>query len=287
MHPSALITNYGSTPLTSATVEFSVNGEVLQTVEWTGNLAFLEKTSVDAGDLSFVLEAENELSVNITSVNGVPDEYLKNNSEMFSFTESSNVNGSVISLFILLNNSPEETTWELKNSLGEVIESGGPYTNAGGVVSLPLSVSELGCYEFIMYDAGGNGLCCGDGPGYYALLGANNEPIFTGQSFGSEDRNQFAYGYVGLDESIKNDSFSIFPNPTTDKASLSMNLSQTVHVSYSINDLAGRSLYQNDLGIIEAGTHNFDNWMIDLPKGVYIVVIKTGNDIATSKLVIE
>lgn len=49
MSPRALITNNSAEPLTAATIEFAVNGQVVQTVNWTGSLAFRQTAVVEAG----------------------------------------------------------------------------------------------------------------------------------------------------------------------------------------------------------------------------------------------
>ena len=49
MSPEAVITNNSAAPLTAATVEFAVNGQVVQTVNWTGSLAFRQTAVVEAG----------------------------------------------------------------------------------------------------------------------------------------------------------------------------------------------------------------------------------------------
>lgn len=286
MHPIATISNYGSDPLTSATVDFLVNGEVIQSVEWTGNLNFLQRAEVDPGMLSFPIAEQNDLTVLISSTNGGDDDYPQNNSDVFSFEESPNVNGTNVSLFILLNNTPEETTWELLNSAGEVIQSGGPYSNPGTTVNQPLNVSELGCYEFVMYDAGGNGLCCGDGTGYYGIL-SDGDPIITGQPFTFEERNQFAYGYVGIPENAAKNLFEIYPNPAAEVATLRLTIENTSIASIRVTDLTGRALVQQDLGELQQGTYDFDQWVNELPQGLYMVTVVAGNQSATKKFMVK
>ncbi|MBZ0242175.1 MAG: T9SS type A sorting domain-containing protein, partial [Bacteroidales bacterium] len=287
MEPIATITNYGSDMLTSATIEFHVNGALAHTMDWNGNLDFLETATVDAGEISFDLQAENELNIVISQTNGQADDYPKNNTESFPFLESINVNGVNVSLFILLNNAPEETSWELINSNGEVIQSGGPYTTPNSVVSLPLEVSDLGCYEFVMYDSGGDGLCCGQGTGYYAVLGEGSDPLFTGQGFGYIDRNQFAYGYVGQQEIETASTAQLYPNPVGAARALNLEISKSADVSVSIYDISGKQLAQRELGMLQAGTHRLNDMINKLPKGLYIATMQIDGQLTNQKLTIE
>jgi len=287
MNPIVSITNYGSELFTSATIEFHINGTMVHSTDWTGSLDFLQTAVVDAGEIEFDLQAENELAIVISQTNGQGDDYPKNNTQTFPFMESINVNGVAVSLFILLNNAPEETSWELHNSFGELIQSGGPYTNPNSVVSMPLEVSDLGCYEFVMYDAGGDGLCCGQGTGYYAVLGEGSEPLFTGQGFGSVDRNQFAYGYVGQQELANETEIQLFPNPVSAQESLNLELSSSAQVTVSIYDISGKQLVKQDFGMLEAGTHNLSEIITALPKGLYITTIQTNDQLTNQKLTIK
>ena len=274
MEPVIELVNYGSETLTSATIDFVVNGETVHSMDWSGSLDFLENTLVDAGEISFFLQDENTMEVVISSTNGNDDDYPKNNTMTYEFLQSPNVNGVDVSLFILLNNAPEETSWELLNQSGEVVQSGGPYTNPNSVVSMSLEVSDLGCYEFIMYDAGGDGLCCSQGTGYYAVLGEGSDPLFTGQSFGSVDRNQFAYGYVGQNELSDKTSVKVYPNPIENGSSVFFELNHTTEVTATLYTVTGKQLGQIDFGKLTAGTHLVDQLTSKLTNGLYILSLE-------------
>jgi hypothetical protein len=274
MEPVIELVNYGSETLTSATIDFVVNGETVHSMDWSGSLDFLENTLVDAGEISFFLQDENTMEVVISSTNGNDDDYPKNNTMTYEFLQSPNVNGVDVSLFILLNNAPEETSWELLNQSGEVVQSGGPYTNPNSVVSMSLEVSDLGCYEFIMYDAGGDGLCCSQGTGYYAVLGEGSDPLFTGQSFGSVDRNQFAYGYVGQNELSDKTSVKVYPNPIENGSSVFFELNHSTEVTATLYTVTGKQLGQIDFGKLTAGTHVLDQLTSKLTNGLYILSLE-------------
>jgi hypothetical protein len=214
------------------------------------------------------------LEIVISGTNGVGDDYPKNNVMNYEFMQSPNVNGVNVSLFILLNNAPEETSWELINQAGDMVQAGGPYTNPNSVVSMPLEVSDLGCYEFIMYDAGGDGLCCGQGTGYYAVLGADSDPLFTGQSFGSIDRNEFAYGYVGQDEIASASGIKVYPNPLESGNTLFFSLGSISVVTAEVYTITGKLMGKADFGKLNPGNHSLDQLTDKLAKGIYILSLE-------------
>lgn len=287
MAPIVQIVNYGSAQMTDAVIDFEVNGEFIQSATWSGSLGFLETAMVSANEISFPLLTDNTLTAKVVSVNGADDDYLQNNSMDFNFTASPELGFSDVSLFILLNNFPEQNSWELLNSAGEIVQSGGPYTTPNSIVTLPLSVNSTDCYEFVMYDTGGNGLCCGDGLGYYAVLGSGSDPIFTGQSFGSVDRNQFSYGFVGINENKADFYVKIHPNPVSNEVTLNLELNTSSTVQFDVLDLAGRSLISRKLGLLPAGMHTFSQPVNILPKGVYTVIFRAEEKVSIKKLMIE
>lgn len=285
MQPRATLVNYGSTPLTSAIVDFKVNGNLVHSASWTGNLSFLQTVEIDAGELNFSLLPANNLQVEISSVNGGSDEYTGNNSRTFAFTQSPNLTGNV-TLFILLNNKPWETTWQLTNSAGEVVQSGGPYINPNTTQSIPLNLSGTDCYEFVIFDEGGNGLCCGDGLGYYAVLNSAGTPLFTGQSFGHSERNQLMYGYVGVPE-MKELSAVIYPNPAKDYFNFDLHLQSASDIIVEIYEPTGKRIHTQTYENIAAGLHQSTIKMPDNQKGLFLVNVRTNDSSKTFKLKVD
>ncbi len=287
MSPKAVITNNSSAPLTSATVEFAVNGQTVQTVNWTGSLAFRQTAVVEAGQISFGLLNSNELTATITTANGSADGYLANNTFALPFVSAPILTDPVM-VYLLLNTKPQETSWELLNGNGEVVQSGGPYTTPGAIITQVLNMPQGACYEFVIKDAAGNGLCCGDGIGFYAILeGSNTTPIFSGQSFGYEERNQIAYGFVGVDETNAETKIQLQPNPASNDFSFSLNLMQASEVKILIHDLSGRLMISNTFGQLEAGQHRLSQTVSDLTTGVYMVSIETADKFRTARLLVE
>lgn len=285
MEPSAQIVNYGSETMTSAVVNFKVNGEVLQTIEWSGNLGFLESATVDADLLVFEVQDENELEIEISSVNGVQDEYPKNNSFIMPFVISED-NPQPPVLFILLDNNPEEVTWEVRDSGGNIVDSGGPYTAAGTVISQQLQVSNVDCYTFTIYDAGGDGLCCSNGVGYYAVMGSGTDPMFTGQNFGSSETNEFYFGYVGLENQAESLEVALLPNPASEVVRLQLNMPSAAQALVQLTDLQGRELLKTTHSL-DAGMQTVSLDLSNLMNGLYMVNIIVDGQVITKKLMVE
>lgn len=285
MEPVAVIGNYGSATLTQATVAFKVNGQTLKTIEWSGNLSFLETVEVDAGLIEFALLEENELEVEITAVNGLTDEYPINNTYTMPFVISPDV-PQPPSLFILLDDNPEEITWELRNSSGEIVDSGGPYTTPNAIISQTLQVTSVGCYTFTIFDSGGNGLCCSHGIGYYALLNGNN-PLITGQDFGEKEINQLYYGYVGLEQAAENISVKMLPNPAKNEVTIQLGLTVDSNIEIQLTDLQGRKVLEQSVAQLSAGKQKLALDVSTLHPGMYLVNITINGRVISQKLLVE
>ena len=93
---------------------------------------------------------------------------------------------------ILLDNYPEETTWQITDAGGTVIASGGPYGSFpdGSTVTSVACLDVDACYDFTIFDSYGDGICCGYGNGAYTVTDANNT-YASGGSFGSSETTGF------------------------------------------------------------------------------------------------
>lgn len=94
-----------------------------------------------------------------------------------------------LKLEITFDDYPEETTWEMYDSSGNLIASGGSYN---GMTSFETNwCLPDGDYQFVIYDAYADGICCNYGNGSYALS-ANGALIFQGGTFGASQTVNFS-----------------------------------------------------------------------------------------------
>lgn len=163
-----MVRNTGSETLTSATLCVSINGQVQQT-PWTGELKPLEVASVRTPsftDFSLTSDKVNDVEIWIGNLNGNPaDESPRQHLSLTSAYAATNA----VRLTIMTDQKPEETTWALMNSAGDVVSKGGPYSEARKkiVVDLPLDCDD--CYQLELEDEGGDGITGSYGRGYFML----------------------------------------------------------------------------------------------------------------------
>jgi hypothetical protein len=99
---------------------------------------------------------------------------------------------------IMTDEYPWETTWEiLESGTSNVVGSGGPYNAYNTRFVEYICVEHSGCYDFVIYDEAGDGLCCDYGNGYYNVF-LNDSLVASGGEFDSlEVTSEIGYGCGG------------------------------------------------------------------------------------------
>ena len=94
--------------------------------------------------------------------------------------------GDQLVINITTDNYPSETYWQLIDQNGAVVQSinAGDLTLDNTSYSWNICPSVTGCYDFIIYDTYGDGICCTYGNGSYSLT-YNGNVVASGGSFGS------------------------------------------------------------------------------------------------------
>ena len=268
--PKVVLSNFGINALTSAELEVLVNGESVKTVNWTGNLDTFGSETVDLGEISFPVEEENTLAVRIKGVNGTQDEAPDNDETMFTIKQAYQAIGKMIRVNVRTDENPQETTWKVtKVSTGEVIQEGGPYAEPNTMYVDTLVITADGCYDFTIYDAGGDGLT---GSSVYGLR-AGSATMFSGSRFGDSESTEFSYEVTADVEEILVQSTSIYPNPTSGLVNIVSKGQQTV----TIYNLVGQRVFE---GVCDG------NLQIDMKRyGTGIYAILVGNE--TQRVVVK
>lgn len=183
----------GTDALTSMTVNAEVAGATFS-AEWTGNLSQGQKETIAVPiELPF---GEHQAVVSISQANG--EAVLQTKTVTLKGIEWVNhaIEGTEerLKLIVMQDKFGEQTTWEFVASNGEVLASGGPYSQLiGSTGTQPhveyVTVPANECVRFSIYDSGNNGICCAYGNGYFTLSDSNNNVIIGDQNngdFGSE-----------------------------------------------------------------------------------------------------
>ncbi|CAM3823654.1 T9SS type A sorting domain-containing protein [Flavobacterium cucumis] len=231
-----LLYNRGTSNLTSATLNYNMNGGTSYNQNWTGNLAPNRYAVVTLTNST----GNGTLNVSVTIANGVADQRSSNNtaSKTFGTTASLAYANATSFTFNLFGDSfGSETTWTLKNQAGTTLYSGGPYTDQQGggtyqyVTNQVWNLPANGCYYLSVNDSYGDGLFDGVGQGYYTVTAgastvvnvtdfvASGNPDFTFISRESYFTNNAA---LSTDDFGLLDNVNLYPNPSNDNFTINL-----------------------------------------------------------------
>lgn len=281
--PSITIRNNSEIVLTQVDVNYFVNGEDLFTMEWTGNLGYLETYDIDLPSLDFVNQDNNTATVYTTNPNGNDDEFVNNDTLVQEFEMAMSVEETV-NMLLRLDDNPEEISWELKDSAGEIIYSGGSYTIPGENINEIFELNAYECYSFAIYDTGNNGL---ESSGFFVLYFGSSNIIFEGAGFGSMASTEFSTGYVGIDEEIYSNDLTVFPNPFSDKTNISFSLNSSQNVIINVYSVMGEKVRTIDVGVLSQGSQLIEIDRSKLTNGIYFFSMNINDEVVTKRIIIK
>jgi hypothetical protein len=280
--PHVNLINEGAQNLTSVEINYRVNNETLNTFLWSGNLNYGASELVELPAINFTLQNNNDLMIYTTNPNGNPDEDTSNDTITTTFISAMEVIPNVY-VFIKLDDNPEETTWECKNSAGEVLFSGGPYVNAQEFVKDTLYLSENDCYTFNIYDSGGDGLV--GGTSGFTLRQSDFSLIYQNNDFeNTEELVQFAVNQTRIPAADEIAEFNVYPNPFGDHTYVSFYLSENGSVDLTVYNLIGKVVYSSNQIPVETGYNKLKIDTQEFAPGIYFIKLKAENKIFTRKI---
>lgn len=285
--PKAILYNQGTSPLTSATVELSLDGTSLQTVNWTGNLARWASAEIPFNQV--VVSGTQDYEAAVSNPNGGADDHTEGDTEEYDFAMAPSATLATVHLELKTDNYCEETTWKLYNSANQVVQQGGPYTanqQDNTVFNYWWNLNPSECYRLEVLDQYGDGICCSYGNGYYKLR-SNGTLIVQGGSFGAVAKEPFAAGAtVGIAENSLESGLSVFPNPTSGNVTVELNLDASTTARFAVMNVLGEQVMSTSRSL-GAGAQQVAFDLGTLPAGTYFLHIMADGLTATRKLTIS
>lgn len=290
--PVFKLQNGGSANLTSADIIYSVNGGTPQMMSWTGDLSIFATDEVTLDPITFNAELTgNTIDVTISNPNGVDDENA-DDSAASAAIDPANASTNMAELTLITDNYGNETYWQVSNSMGEVVAAGGnagvgltnigvgsgaPPADPGAygnnetiVVEIPIDLSD--CYEFIMTDYYGDGICCGFGNGSYVVRDHNGVIMFTGGEFTDLQSSPFEGTFVvGVEELTEVTEINLFPNPVSEVLKVNFELAEASQVQVEIYNITGQRVQQLGAANYGVGVNQMDIDASQLANGIYIL----------------
>lgn len=254
---------YGSN-VGSLTAQASTNGTSWTNV-WTlsGNQGNSWQTA--SIDLASYLGADVKLRMVGTTGNGWSSDIA-----IDDLSVSAGSLPTTVTLTLNFDNYPEETSWAIMDG-STTVASGGTYPSQpdGSTINVNIDL-DAGCYDFVINDSYGDGICCSYGSGSYSLTDGSTT-LASGGSFGSSETTAFCVGGATSSYAIQSSasvggpvSVSMYPNYRVKDR---LTIASTRHeASYSITNLNGQIIDRGQLvdGRVYVGRLNAGMYMIHL-----------------------
>ena len=312
--PEIMIQNYGLLNLTSLTIEVAVNGTVVSTTPWTGNLATYNTDNVTLPTLNG-LASNDAVTINTTYPNGTADADPSNNPTVsFNVTMATQNTNAYVTVQIETDAYGSETTWDIMDASGNTVLSGGPFNDlaaAGTTPQTPVSgtLNTNECHTFTIYDSYGDGIDAGYGAGSFTVTDGSGTVLASGGQFVDSDGDAFKTGSTGtppaswdcdavngcIDPGTGSGQYTSLAGcnavcNTTDVTETISNLSiypnpvkdvltiEGSYISVDIIDVSGKLVLSSEY----VKTINVKS----LSDGVYMLNIKTENGVAVKKITV-
>ena len=266
------VSNYGLQTITSVTYTYSA-GATSQTTTWTGNIASMEDATIQIPALPINVNTNNTVTVQVTKVN---DQDVTMAPKSLTYKKNVYEGGGRMRFVLKTDNYGSETTFKFFDANGNVVLSGGPFSNSSTTHEYTFKPSTTGCYRLEVYDSYGDGINAGYGSGFFQLFAEDGTQIFkdNGQ-FGSQATYMIDVLFpAGIEEVVTTET-NIYPNPATDNITIST--SENVQ-RVEIFNMQGQ--------LVKAETGDVTSISVkDLANGFYTLKLTTDNGTSMHKIV--
>ena len=194
---NAFVKNQGETTITEVAIEVIVNGLVVGLINASVDIPFQEQDKVEITINNNLQQNNNNITLNLLSINNQADGDLSNNSA--SANTGLDTDYDIITLIINPDNYPDETSWELFDEGTNQLVTSGSLPNGNQYVE-DICVNYNSCFSLYVYDSWGDGICCAYGIGDFQVLNSSGQPLVMNDgNFGSEALEVFCPDGTGCE----------------------------------------------------------------------------------------
>lgn len=264
--PKITIENVGGETLTSLAINYNINGSE-HTYNWTGSIEALRKETIELPAGNYTIQNANTLVVTLPN-----DDNNSNNAMTINFDKAPE-GSSNVQMTLETDRNGRQCTWDLKNSAGDILYSGGPYDNGTRhTIIEDFLLEDIDCYIFTVYDSLNNGGTS------VTIKDADDQILFyTNATWTSSVEGQFSSnGILGV-ENQNLENISLYPNP----ASSVINLKNAGNSDIIVYDVLGKLV----LSAIDISMDQEIN-VSKFETGTYFIKIMKDNNVTTKRFVV-
>ena len=178
--------NLGGSIITNATIGITVNGVSQDDIEFEGSLSFQQAREFDITISDDLVTGDNEIVATILTLNGESNDFDANNNEV-RFNASLLDDSSFITVSITTDNFAGETSYNISDqNTGEILFERDVFPTSNTTFTDMVCLAEGACLTFTIFDAYGDGICCGYGEGSITIFDLDGVPlVMNNGEFGS------------------------------------------------------------------------------------------------------
>jgi hypothetical protein len=298
--PSVTIQNFGTSVLTSATINVKSGNTVVATQSWSGSLATYATEVITLANLNPNSTTDYTFEVTTSNDGNAANNALDQKISVAALTGYDN-----FTLNITTDDYGGETFWTIVDDNNIAWASGGnqavgqfggglgqPTGSSGyaanSTITESISLPADGCYKFIMVDAFGDGMCCQYGNGSYQFIDQDNNVLASGSNFEAVDESAFEATTfaVGVENVAGLNDLKIFPNPATVSLNVQFNVETSQDLSINVMNSLGQIVKVVNTGSLTAGQQNLNVNTSDMAAGIYFLNFSNGAQSTTKRFVV-
>lgn len=285
------IKNLGSTPIDSLEISYDLNlgqNSGSQQLYFQPSLAPGYSQRVVVADIPDFLQANNNIELSISQINGQANPNVDYANDVISQAPTFQSDSAVGQLRIVFDNYPEDVSWSLRDlSVDSLILYGDSIDAAAVSVQQNFEAVSGHCYEFIIQDAFGDGICCGYGLGY-STLEIGGLTIDSSGSFAAQGGLRFSWqmGPTAVEQLMALEG-KIYPNPSAGFLQLELNSQEAGPAQLEVYNVLGQKARPSQSVDLFGGNQILPLELSDLPNGSYQLVLRTANAQFSKMLLIQ
>lgn len=275
--PVITVMNAGNTDLSAFDVEYSINGGAPQSYTWSGSsIGTFESIDVTLPSIGFTRDFVNELNVEVNNPNGQEDQEPTNGSLLSDFLPS-DISSTDSEFRIRGRVRPSDISFKITDDAGAIVlESNG--LPSRDEQSYNLSLDPNTCYEIeVINDYSGLN-------GDFQIYDASGNRVFKVNVLkeGTYYRQFGTFPPVSSKDFAAVTEWSIAPNPGVSDFVITAQIAEKIDAQIEVVDLLG-TVHRSVNNTWNDGLQTQSVDMSNLPRGMYLVSIKSGDKITTKR----
>jgi thiol-disulfide isomerase/thioredoxin len=300
----AILQNFGSANLTSATIELLEGTNTILTQNWTGNLEQFKVAEISMGSVtpetptnySLKITSSNEDISNdeITNITISPAPILEVGNSHNVVTFDLIIDDYASELGIIFNEGmlPNQTHAQIHNAAAQNPNSVLGFVQVGSLqdgtntLTREWTVNNEGCHFAVFVDQYGDGINYAKPDAKIEIKGTGGSKINVNPDFGSSTVVLFEVVLVdnlSVSSEELNNKITVYPNPAKDVVTIELASKTNDGARLTITNIQGKVVYNESLNKL----NNILSTQVDISSfesGLYIITLDTGKAISTTRL---